>query len=523
MVKEKAEKSIESVLWSSTNKIRGSVEPSEYKHVILSLIFLKYANDKFEEQKQKLIDNGDEAFIEYPDFYAQDNVFFVPEHSRWSYIMENAKQEDIAIKIDTALHEIETSNPTLAGALPDNYYSGLQLDKGVLGSLLDKFNDISLTSYTDKDIFGRIYEFCLSKFAIAEGKGKGEYYTPKSVVELLCALIEPYSGIVYDGACGSGGMFVQASKFIEEHKGDKLGISVYGQEYTATTRKLAMMNLAIRGISANFGDRAASTFQNDLHPDLKVDYALMNPPFNQKQWREDNELTNDARWEGYTTPPTSNANYAWILNMVSKLAENKGCGCLLLANGALSASGVEYEIRKQLIENDLVEAIIVLPRNMFYSTNISVTIWVFNKNKKARTIKKNGIDVYYRDRSNEVLFMDLRKVGHPFEKKYIAFSNEDIASIAKVYHDWQSIDKETLYKDKKEYCKSVTIETIKNNNYSLVTSKYIEFDKDDTAIDFDKEMKNIQTDIQKLLNEENKSKIAILKVMEDLGYGIKLS
>ena len=522
MAKEKAEKSIESVLWSSTNKIRGSVEPSEYKHVILSLIFLKYANDKFEEQKQKLIDNGDEAFIEYPDFYAQDNVFFVPEHSRWSYIMENAKQEDIAIKIDTALHEIEISNPTLAGALPDNYYSRLQLDKGVLGSLLDKFNDVSLTSYTDKDIFGRIYEFCLSKFAIAEGKGKGEYYTPKSVVELLCALIEPYSGIVYDGACGSGGMFVQTSKFIEEHKGDKLGISVYGQEYTATTRKLAMMNLAIRGISANFGDRAASTFQNDLHPDLKVDYALMNPPFNQKQWREENELIDDARWNGYTIPPTSNANYAWILNMISKLSNN-GCGCLLLANGALSAGGVEYQIRKQLIENDLVEAIFVLPMNMFYSTDISVTIWLFNKNKKARKVKKNGKTIEYRDRTNEILFVDLREKGHPFEKKYVAFNEDDIKEIATTYHNWISKDKDTLYKDVKSYCKGVTIDTVKKQDYSLVVSKYIEFNRKENAIDFDVEMKKIHTELSKLLIEENTSKAKVLKVMEGLGYGIKLS
>lgn len=269
--KVKEQKSIEQTIWSAADKLRGAVEPSEYKHVVLSLIFLKYANDKFDEHRKKMIDAGQSAFLEMMPFYVKDNVFFIPECARWSFIMENAKQADIAIKIDTALHEIESKNASLSGALPDNYYSRLHLDSGCLSSLLDLINGIDLQKETDKDVFGRVYEYCLKEFALKEGKGKGEFYTPKSVVALLCELIQPYSGIVYDGACGSGGMFVQSMRFVDEHKGNKRNISVYGQEYTDTTRRLCKMNLAIRGISANLGEFAANTFLNDRHKDLKAD------------------------------------------------------------------------------------------------------------------------------------------------------------------------------------------------------------------------------------------------------------
>lgn len=518
MANAKKEKTMESILWSACDKLRGAVEPSEYKHVILSLIFLKYANDRFDIQREKLIKEGKPEFmLDTVSFYEQDNVFFVPECARWIYLMSQSKKEGLAIKIDTALHEIELKNPSLAGALPDNYYSRLELENNDLASLLDKMNEIDLKKSEDKDIFGRVYEYFLSHFAIKEGKGKGEFYTPQSVVAFLCELIEPYDGSVYDGACGSGGMFVQSMKFIQEHQGDTKKISVFGQEKTATTLKLAKMNLAIRGISANMGTKATSTFQNDQHPDLKADYALMNPPFNQKDWREENELTYDARWKGYAIPPTGNANYAWILNFISKLSNN-GVGCLLLANGALSSDGTEYEIRKQLIENDLVEAIIILPMNMFYTTDISVTIWIFNKNKKARKVNKNGKEVEYRDRTNEVLFMDLRQKGHPFEKKYIEFTNEDMQEFVKTYHNWQSIDKEELYNDKKEYCASVKRENLKN--YSLVPSQYIEFDRSEEDFDYDMKMKNIQNNLKTLYNEEKRSHDETLKVLEELGYGI---
>ena len=261
--KTKESKPIEQTLWDAANKLRGKVEPAEYKHVVLSMIFLKYANDRFNEHRKQMIADGQQAFLEMMPFYTKDNVFYIPECARWSFIMENAKQPDIAIKIDTALHEIEMKNPTLAGALPDNYYSRLHMDPSGLSSLLDLINGIELQVGGDKDIFGKVYEYCLRQFALKEGKGKGEFYTPRTVVALLCELIEPYHGIVYDGACGSGGMFIQSMRFVDEHRGNRLNVSIYGQELTDTTRRLAKMNLAIRGISANLGAEAANTFLND--------------------------------------------------------------------------------------------------------------------------------------------------------------------------------------------------------------------------------------------------------------------
>jgi type I restriction enzyme M protein len=373
----KKQKSMEETLWESANKLRGTVESSEYKHVVLGLIFLKFVSDKFEERKKELIEEGKEKFFEMKEFYNMKNIFFLPENARWSYIIKNAKQDDIALKIDTALHTVEKNNPTLKGALPDNYFSRLNMDVSKLAALLDTINNIDTLKDKQQDIVGRVYEYFLSKFALAEGKGKGEFYTPKSIVNLIAEMIEPYRGVIYDPACGSGGMFVQSIKFIESHHGNKKEVSIYGQEYTATTYKLAKMNLAIRGISANLGDVPADTFARDQHPDLKADFIVANPPFNQKNWRASDELTDDPRWRGYEVPPASNANYAWILNMVSKLSEN-GVAGFILANGALSGGGDEYKIRKKLIENRLVEAIIILPQNMFHTTNISVTLWILN-------------------------------------------------------------------------------------------------------------------------------------------------
>jgi type I restriction enzyme M protein len=281
----KKTKSIEESLWDSANKLRGSVESSEYKHVVLGLIFLKFASDKFEERRTELLSEGKEKYIEMKEFYNMKNVFFLPEESRWSFIIKNAKQADIALKIDTALHNVEKNNPALKGALPDNYFSRLGLDSSKLSALLDTINQIDTLRDKQTDIVGRVYEYFLSKFALAEGKGKGEFYTPKSIVNLIAEMIEPYKGIIYDPACGSGGMFVQSVKFIESHHGSKKEVSIYGQEYTATTFKLAKMNLAIRGISASFGGKPADTFHNDQHSDLKADYIMANPPFNQKDWR----------------------------------------------------------------------------------------------------------------------------------------------------------------------------------------------------------------------------------------------
>ena len=520
-VKPKKQYSIEETLWDSANKLRGSVESSEYKHVVLGLIFLKFASDKFEERRQELLVEGKEKYVDMVEFYTSKNVFYLPEISRWSYLIENAKQNDIAFKIDTALSTVEKNNPALKGALPDNYYSRLNLDVSKLAALLDTINNINTLKDKQQDIVGRVYEYFLSKFALAEGKGKGEFYTPKSIVNLIAEMLEPYKGKIYDPACGSGGMFVQSIKFIESHHGNKKDISIYGQEYTATTYKLAKMNLAIRGISANLGDMAENTFFKDQHKDLKADFIMANPPFNQKQWRADDELTKDPRWNGYTVPPTGNANYAWILNMVSKLSEN-GVAGFILANGALSGGGDEYKIRRKLIENNLVEAILVMPRNLFYTTDISVTLWILNKNKKARTIDLNGTIKKYRDRQKEILFMDLRQMGIPFEKKYTQFSAKDIIKITSTYHSWQQEKYETSYENTPEYCYNASFNEVAKKDFSLVPSKYIEFVNRDENIDFDEKMKALQKEFAELLKAEAQSKNDLLTVFKELGYEINL-
>lgn len=515
----KKQKSLEETLWDSADKLRGSVEPSEYKHVVLSLIFLKFASEKFEHRQQELIDEGKEKYLEMVEFYTMKNVFYLPKKSRWRYIKKHAKQNDIAVKLDTALSTIEKNNKALKGALPDNYFSRLGLETSKLAALIDTINNIHTLKDKEQDIVGRIYEYFLRKFAIKEGKSKGEFYTPKSIVNLIAEIIEPYKGKIYDPCCGSGGMFVQSMKFVESHRGNKKNISIYGQEYTKTTYKLAKMNLAIRGIAANLGEKDDNTFSKDQHPDLKADYIMANPPFNQKDWRASDELIDDARWAGYDVPPVSNANYGWILHMASKLSTN-GVAGFILANGALSGGGEEYKIRRKMIENDLVEAIIVLPRNMFYTTDISVTIWILNKNKKKRTAKLNGVTKDYRDRKGGVLFVDLRRWGSEYEKKFIEIVPNDITKIAKNFHNWQQTYFEAEYKNIPEYCYSARIDEIKENDYSLVPSKYIEFIDRDSEIDFDKEMKRIQKAFKTILDDEVDSQTELRNAFKGLGYGI---
>jgi type I restriction enzyme M protein len=517
----KKQKSFEESLWDSANKLRGSVESSEYKHIVLSLIFLKFVSDTFEQHRQKLIKNNQEKYIDLVQAYTKENVFYLPEESRWSFVQKNAKQEDIALKIDTALSTIEKTNRALQGALPDNYFSRLGLDVSKLSALIDVINNIDTLANPHEDVVGRVYEYFLSKFAIAEGKGKGEFYTPKSIVNLIAELIEPYKGKIYDPCCGSGGMFVQSMKFIENHKGNKKDISVYGQEYTGATYKLAKMNLAIRGISANLGAAAKDTFANDQHETLKADFIMANPPFNQKDWRASDELVDDPRWDGYETPQTGNANYGWILHMVSKLSEN-GVAGFILSNGALSGDGTEKAIRKKLIDNNLVEAIIILPRSMFYTTDISVTLWILNKNKKAHTVPHEDVTRNYRDREEEILFMDLRQRGEPFEKKYVQFSEQDIQDFASTFHTWQQVDAEHKYEDIAEYCYSAKKDEIAAKDYSLVPSKYIEFINRDENVNFDERMNNLRSDFSSLLLKEEQSKNDLLNVFKELGYEIKL-
>jgi type I restriction enzyme M protein len=515
--KEIKEKSIEVSLWESANKLRGSVEPSEYKHVVLGLIFLKFASDKFEERRKILIAEGKEKYIEMPDFYNMHNVFFLEEISRWSYIVKKARQDDIAIIIDTALHTIEKDNKALKGALPDNYFSRLGLDLPKLASLISTIDGINTLKDKESDLVGRVYEYFLKKFAIAEGKGKGEFYTPKCIVNLIAEMIEPYKGKIYDPCCGSGGMFVQSIKFIESHQGNKKEVSIYGQEFSKTTYKLAKMNLAIRGITANLGEKEADTFSDDQHKDLKADFIMANPPFNYKDWRGENELKNDPRWRGYDVPPKSNQNYAWILNIVSKLSEN-GVAGFLLANGALSGGGEEYKIRRKLIENNLVDAIVIIPRDTFYTTDISVTLWIISKNKRERTIELNGKQKRYRNRDGEILFMDLRRWGQEFEKMFIELSEKEIAQVALNYHNWQQMYYKETYKNIPEFCYSASFDEIKANNFSMVPSKYIEFIDRDSGIDFDAEMKRIQQEFRTLLKDEKKSQEQLLHAFKDLGY-----
>ena len=512
-------KSMEESLWESCNKMRGSIEPSEYKHVVLSLIFLKYASDHFEKRRAEIIADGMQDFADMVEFYEAKNVFYLAPESRWSFIMENAKQNDIAIKIDKALSEVERQNKSLKGALPNNYYSNLGLDITKLASLLDEINKIDTLKDEENDLIGRVYEYFLSKFAIAEGKGKGEFYTPKSIVNLIAEMIQPFEGKIYDPCCGSGGMFVQSLKFVQSHHGNKKNVSVYGQEYTKTTYKLAKMNLAIRGISGNLGEQEADTFHNDQHKGLKADFIMANPPFNQKDWREENQLRDDPRWAGYEIPPTSNANYAWILNMVSKLSQN-GVAGFILANGALSADGTELAIRKRLIENKLVEAILLLPKEMFYSTSISVTLWILNSNKKAHISIQNGEEIHYRDREDEVLFMDLRQRGVPFERKFIQLSPENILEAANCYHNWQQEGYEISYSNIDEYCYSAHIDEIRAKNYTLIPNKYIPFVDHDESIDYDAKIQSLGEDLSAVLKEEEQSKELLIEMLSQIGIRI---
>lgn len=509
------EKSMEETLWKSCDKLRGAVEPSQYKHVVLSLIFLKYASDRFALQVEKIRREYGDQFIDTVAFYTKDNVFYLSPNSRWDFIMQNAKQNEVFKIVDDALAQIEKDNPTLKGALPSNYYSDLGLDKTKFASLLDEINKLNTVQDEENDLMGRVYEYFLSKFAIAEGKGKGEFYTPKSIVNLIAEMIEPYDGTIYDPCCGSGGMFVQSLKFVKAHHGNQANVTVYGQENTNVTYKLARMNLAIRGISANI--QQGDTFHNDKHRDLRADYIMANPPFNQSDWREENQLTSDPRWEGFPVPPTSNANYGWILNILSKMSIN-GVAGFILANGALSADGVEKDIRQKMLDTGKVEAIIILPRKLFYSTDISVSMWILNNNKKARIVEKNGREIHYRDREREVLFLDLRQEGHPYEKKFVELTPEDREKAVSTYHNWQQVGWESSYQNIPEYCYSATIEELAAKDYSLVPSKYIEFQNHDENFDYQARLTELQTELSAILAEEEKSRQELKALFAELGF-----
>lgn len=527
---KKAQKGFEETLWDTANQLRGSVESSEYKHVVLSLVFLKFISDKFEQRRAKLIAEGKEAFVEMDVFYQQDNIFYLPEVARWSYIKDRAKQDNIAIEIDNALSTIEKSNPSLKGALPDNYFSRQNLEVKKLASLIDTIENINTLAnechLSEDDLVGRVYEYFLGKFAATEGKGGGEFYTPKCVVTLLAEMLEPYQGKIYDPCCGSGGMFIQSLKFVESHKGRSKDVAIYGQELTATTYKLAKMNLAIRGLSGNLGERPANTFFSDQHPDLKADFIMANPPFNLKDWRNEAELTHDPRFAGYRTPPTGSANYAWILHMLSKLSETGTAG-FVLANGSMSSNiSGEGEIRAQMIQNDLVECMIALPGQLFYTTQIPVCLWFITKHKKA--------DGYYgyRDRQGETLFIDARALGSMTSRTTKELTLDDIARIADTYHAWRSTPEELAervkrgdsqleaYEDSAGFCKVATIDEIKANDWVLTPGRYVgAAEQEDDGIPFEDKMRELSQTLFQQMKQAETLDHAIRQNLEALGYG----
>ena len=520
----KKQKSFEQTLWDTADKLRGSVESSEYKHVVLSLIFLKFVSDKFEERKSELIAEGKESYIDMVDFYTMKNVFYLPEESRWSYIQKHAKQDDIAVKIDTALHTVEKNNKALRGALPDNYFSRLGIDVSKLAALIDSINNIDTVGGRDdkggeEDVVGRVYEYFLGKFAATEGKGGGEFYTPKCVVNLIAEMIEPYKGKIYDPCCGSGGMFVQSVKFVQEHQGGKKDISIYGQELTSTTYKLAKMNLAIRGIAGNLGEVPADTFFKDQHEDLKADFIMANPPFNLKEWRGADELTNDPRWAGYEVPPTGNANYGWILHMISKLSSS-GVAGFVLANGSMSTNtSGEGAIRKKIIENDLVDCMIALPGQLFYTTQIPVCLWFLTKNKKAQVVEGHT-DSNHRDRKGETLFIDARNMGTMVDRTHKEMTTDDIAEIARTYHAWRGEAKDGAYEDKPGFCKASTLDEIKANDYVLTPGRYVgAAEIEDDGIPFEEKMGDLTQTLYRQMDESEKLDAVIRKNLEALGYG----
>ena len=489
----------EEELWASADKLRNNMDAAEYKHVVLGLIFLKYVSDTFMEKYKELLEE-DEDFAEDMDAYLAEGVFWVPEIARWDYIAKHSKQVEIGQIVDSALDAIEKENDSLRGVLPKNY-SRPELDKRILGEIIDLFTNINVGGKEgkEKDILGRVYEYFLGKFAANEGKGGGEFYTPKSIVALMVEMIQPFKGYVYDPACGSGGMFVQSLKFVEEHSGSTFDISVYGQESNPTTWKLAKMNLAIRGIENNLGSKNADTFHEDLHKNLKADYILANPPFNQSDWGQP-LLVDDARWK-WGTPPQGNANYGWIEHMLDKLSQ-KGKAGVVLANGSLSSNtSGEGEIRRKILEDDLVDCIVALPDKLFYTTGIPVCIWFFNRDKKHK---------------GQTLFIDARKMGDMVNRRLRELSDEDIKKIANTYIAWQNEDG---YEDVQGYCKVASIDEIKEHDYILTPGRYVGIEEvEDDGEPFEEKMERLTNTLANQFKKSRELEEEIRKQLGGIGY-----
>ena len=489
----------EKKIWDAACVLRGNIDASEYKSVVLGLIFLKYISDRFEEKYNKLVEEG-EGFEEDIDEYTSENIFFVPADARWSKIAEAAHTEEIGVVIDNAMKSIEKENKRLKDILPKNF-ARPELDKRRLGDVVDLFTNIKMSDHgNEKDILGRTYEYCLAKFAEQEGKLAGEFYTPSCIVRTLVEILKPFNGRVYDPCCGSGGMFVQSAKFVESHGGNINKISVFGQDSNPTTWKMAQMNLAIRGIEANLGEFNADTFFKDCHKTMKADYILANPPFNLSDWGAD-KLKDDPRWE-YGIPPASNANFAWLQHMIWHLAPNGRIG-MVLANGSLSSqTGGEGEIRKNIIEADLVDCIIAMPPQLFYTTQIPVSLWFLSKNKKQK---------------NKTLFIDARKMGTMVTRKLRELSEEEIKKLADTYTAYE----DGTLENKSGYCAVVTKEDIAKQDYILTPGRYVGIEEqEDDGEPFEEKMKRLTAELSDLFKESHKVEEEIRKNLGAIGYEV---
>ena len=492
---------LETTLWKAADKLRKNIDAAEYKHVVLGLIFLKYISDAFEELYARL--KAEEELGADPedrDEYKAENVFFVPQEARWSFLLSKAKQPDIGKYVDEAMDAIEKENPSLKGVLP-KVYARQNLDPTSLGELIDLIGNIALgdTKARSADVLGHVFEYFLGEFALAEGKKGGQFYTPRCVVELLVEMLEPYHGRVFDPCCGSGGMFVQSEEFVTEHQGRANDISIYGQESNQTTWRLCKMNLAIRGIdSSQVKWNNEGSFLNDAHKDLKADYILANPPFNVSDWGGE-LLRDDARWQ-FGVPPVGNANFAWLQHFIYHLAPTGQAG-VVLAKGALtSKTGGEGEIRKALIENRLIDCIVNLPAKLFLNTQIPAALWFLSRNRN------NG---KFRDRHDEILFIDARNLGHLINRRTRELSRENIQQIANTYHNWRNPDGN--YEDVPGFCASVSIEKVKELDYVLTPGRYVGLPDNDDDFDFNERFTALKAELEEQLKEEARLNQIILE------------
>jgi type I restriction enzyme M protein len=506
---------LEATLWAAADKMRGHMDAAEYKHVVLGLIFLKYISDAFEARHQELLDleKTEGADPEDPDEYRAEHVFWVPPEARWEKLQAAAKQPEIGRLIDEAMEAIERENPSLKGVLPKDYARPV-LDKRRLGELIDLISGIGLGGKENhaQDVLGRVYEYFLGQFASKEGKKAGEFYTPRHIVRLLVEMIEPYKGRVYDPCCGSSGMFVQSEEFIRAHGGRLGDISVFGQESNPTTWRLAKMNLAIRGIEANLGDRAADTFHADLHPDLKADFILANPPFNMSDWGGD-RLRDDVRWR-YGVPPVRNANFAWMQHMIHHLAPTGIMG-LVLANGSMSSNtSGEGEIRRNIVEADLVDCMVALPGQLFYGTQIPACLWFIARDKSGKPTRGGK---RLRDRRGEVLFIDARKMGTMVSRTQKELTSDDIARIAATYHAWRG--EGGAYADVPGFCRSATLEEIRRHGHVLTPGRYVGApDAEGDAEPFEAKMKRLVAELAEQRAEAARLDEQIARNLEALGF-----